>query len=80
MGQAEGYTAFREIGGGGPGVHESGLRGLLHPFEIEFHRFHPTGHKGNERHNGFSGFEERLLGFLQVFVVGKRQAFHRDHQ
>ena len=47
---------------------------------IEFHGLHPSGDQWQEREQSFGGFKQRLLGFLQIFVVGKRQALHRDQQ
>ncbi len=73
VGQTERNSALHQVGGARPGVHESGLRGLLHAFVIELDSFHPTRGQRQQREHGTGGVEERLLRFLQVFVVGERQ-------
>ena len=78
--QAERNSAPHQISSAGPGVHESGLRRFLHALAIKFDSLHPAGGEGQKRKHGSGGVKERLLGFLQIFVVGQGQAFHRDQQ
>src|SRR6266478_2167700 len=69
-----------EIGGGSPGVEKARFRGLFHAREIELDAASEACGHGENREGGLGGVEERLLRFLQVFVVGERQAFYRDHE
>src|SRR6185369_10445755 len=55
VGQTERNSALHQVGGTGPGVHESGLRCLLHAFVIELRSFHPTRDQGKKREYGTGG-------------------------
>ena len=75
---AEGDALVDEIRGGSHGVEEAGGAGGAHASGAEDER---AGERREHAHH-FVGFgrsgEDRLLGLLQVFVVGEGQAFEQQ--
>src|SRR5215471_4755511 len=57
MSDAEWHTAFHEIGGGGPGIHEPGFGGGLHALEVKLHGVHPTSNERQQRSGCLSRIE-----------------------
>src|SRR3954468_17722802 len=74
------HALAREISGCRKSIHVAGRSSFLHSLNIEFDCAHPSGYQRQYERDGFSGMEEGLLCFLQVLVVGQRQAFGSDHQ
>src|SRR5579872_786347 len=80
VGQTERDSALYQIRSRSPGVHKSGLRRFLHGSVIQFDSLHPCGCERKQRKNSVGGVEQWFLGFLEVFVVGERQAFEANLQ
>ncbi len=80
MCQTEGNTAFREVRSRRHGVHESFFASRAHAFEIKDHLPHEAGGNLKRETYGIRGIKERLLRFLQVFVVSQRKSFDDGEQ
>src|SRR5579862_1434765 len=80
VGQTERDFAPYKIRSRSPGVHKSGLGCFLHGFVIQLDSLHPCGCQRKQRKNSVSGVEQWFLGFLEVFVVGERQALEANLQ
>src|SRR5229473_1235204 len=78
VGDTRRNAAPDKVGGSGPCVHESRLRGLLHSLVTEFCGFHPSSDEWQQLQNCVGGVEEWFLRFLQILVVGERQAFQSN--
>src|SRR5579872_628553 len=78
--QTERDSAPYQIRSRSPGVHKSGLGCFLHGFVIQLDSLHPCGCERKQRKNSVGGVEQWFLGFLEVFVVGERQAFEANLQ
>ena len=75
VGFAEGDALVGEIGGGGHGVEVAGFGGALHTLEAEVEGAGEVGKDAEEAGEVSADVEDLLLAFLEVFVVGERQAF-----
>src|SRR5258708_1690260 len=80
VGFAKGHAVAGQIGGGGEGVHEAGLAGGPHAAGVEIYAAHEACGDFQAILGGDRAFKKRLLHFLQIFVVGERQALHGDGQ
>jgi hypothetical protein len=57
VGEARGHSAFDEICGRGPGVHETRLRRLIHLGVVEFDGVHKSGHQRQHADDRVGGVE-----------------------
>ncbi len=74
MCSAEGDALVGEVRGGRHGVEVAGFGCGLHAVEAELQRAGEAGENAQDACDGVGGIEDRLLTFLEVFVVGERQA------
>src|SRR6185437_5380731 len=77
VGFAEGHAFVREVGGSGHRVKVAGFCGALHNTEAELQRASKVRQHAEEAGEGVGDVEDLLLTFLEVFVVGERQAFYQ---
>ena len=75
VGFAEGHALVGEIGGRGHRVEVAGFGGALHNTEAELEGAGEVGQDAEQAGEGVGDVEDLLLAFLEVFVVGEREAF-----
>ena len=73
----EGNSLVGEIGCGGHCVEISRLGGEFHGIQTEFERGRKGGQHTENPRNGIGSIEDRLLAFLNIFVIGERQSLDR---
>ena len=79
MGVAEGNAGFDEVIGQVGGQQHRVGGGAAAIFLAEFHRSDQLGVDGEDQPEGVHGIKERRFIFLEVAIVGERQAFE-SHQ
>src|SRR5260370_24354309 len=72
--------SFYQMGRSCKVIHESVLAGSLQAIEVESHSAHETGGDPQTSQSSRSSFEQRLLSFLHVFVVGQGQTLDGSEQ